>query len=263
MKNISVFSLLLATAFIPTLVTAQIDTLAVDSTSTSKNKNEVTYFKGYKKGRVATYWFGLDFGFNALMDNGDLNLTGGASVLDMNFGKSTNWKIHLFRQEIDIFQRKLKLIYGPTFEFARYNFQNPIRLSPNQPTLTVDTEAQGVRHANNRLYTSWLQVPVMIGYESNPKRRSQSFRAAVGMYGSLMLAANHEYRVDGQSDEVFIKDDFNLNTFRYGVTGRIGFGPITLFADYALNPMFKENQAPAALSNLRSFTIGMTILRWD
>jgi Outer membrane protein beta-barrel domain len=267
MKNIILAIAILFT----TAMTAQVDSTKVTSdttqvamkTDSSKSKNEVSFIKGYKKGKIATYWFGLDFGFNAIMENGNLNLSAATSDLDMNYGKSTQWKIHVFRQEIDLYKNKVRLIYGPTFEFSRYNFTNAIKFTPNQPSLQINREPEGVRHVNNRLYTSWLQVPVMIGYESNPKRKGQSFRAAVGVYGSLLLASNHEYRVEGEANEVNIKDDFNLNTFRYGLTGRIGFGRVTLYADYALNSMFKEDQAPAAFNKLHSFSIGMTLLGWN
>jgi hypothetical protein len=46
------------------------------------------------------------------------------------------------------------------------------------------------------------------------------------------------------NDKVKQKDDFNLNRFRYGITGRFGYAWINLFVNYGLSDLFEDGTGP-------------------
>jgi hypothetical protein len=56
--------------------------------------------------------------------------------------------------------------------------------------------------------------------------------------------------------KVKIKDDFNLNPFRYGLTARIDFPWFDFYLNYNLSEMFEDGQGPAT----QTFSAGINIV---
>ena len=71
----------------------------------------------------------------------------------------------------------------------------------------------------------------------------QSLRLGFGGYAGVRIKSKQfqEFENDGQDYTVKQKGDFNVNNFIYGVSGYIGYGEVSLYAKYDLNPMFENN----------------------
>lgn len=74
-------------------------------------------------------------------------------------------------------------------------------------------------------------------------------RAAVGPYAGYRLGGRSKFvyrEVDG-SGRSKAKEPIgaNLNNFRYGLRGEIGFRSVTFFASYDLNPLFQRDRGPS------------------
>ena len=62
-----------------------------------------------------------------------------------------------------------------------------------------------------------------------------------------------KYVEDGKKEKDKEKDDFNLSPLRWGLTARIGYEEINLFANYYMTPLFKSGMGP----ELQPFAAGL------
>jgi len=67
-----------------------------------------------------------------------------------------------------------------------------------------------------------------------------------GVIGGLKIGSHTKvlYKADGSKQKDKINDDFNLSPLRYGVTARIGYRALKLFATYNMTQMFETGQGP-------------------
>ena len=133
-----------------------------------------------------------------------------------------------------------------------YKFANDFRIVPDK--LVFTTENDGTVYSKNKLKTSFVEVPIL--FTLTPGKR-KSFYLSGGVYGGILMTAKQKLK-DTQGAKSKIKDDFNLNKFRYGLVGRIGLGPLAFYAQYSLTDLFKEGQGPV----LQPLNIGITILNF-
>ncbi|MGB1243107.1 MAG: outer membrane beta-barrel protein [Chitinophagales bacterium] len=205
------------------------------------------------KSKVKTRWFMLDFGFNTYLADGSFNLPNELNDFDLDYARSVNVNMHIFRQRIGLVGHNFNFMYGLELAWNNYHFENDITLLHNVDEVTVIES--GVDFKKNKLATTFLQVPVLFNIETNPRKPGKSFRISAGGYGGLLLGARTKQK-SSENGKVKIKDDFNLNKFRYGVIGQVGVGCINFYVDYALNGLFKEDLGP----DLRPISIGFTLV---
>lgn len=231
----------------------------VDIDMEDRKKDEKKTVK--KLSNIKTRWGMVDLGVNTLMQDGSFSLQGDANALSLNYGKSLNWNLHLFKQRINLIDHKINFIYGMSFDFNNYNFSEPITLQRNTSPLAI-TFNDTIEYKKNKLYTSFLTVPMMLNFESNPRKSSRSFRVSAGGYAGLMLASRTKqcYKDDdGDLQTQISRNDFNLNKFRYGLAGQVGVGPINFWANYSLVPMFETNKGPSG-ADLYPLNMGITLI---
>lgn len=204
--------------------------------------------------RIKTRWLMLDIGINSFIQDGKFGTTGAESILEINAGKSFDFNLYVFKQRIGIIQNYVNLEYGLGFDFSNYGFAQNIALERNTNPLEVTMLADDIDLKKNKLHTTFLNVPLMINFETSHKK-NKSFRVSAGVYAGILLGAKTKQK-DSAGDVTKIKDDFNVNRFRYGLTGQIGVGPINFFANYSLTPMFAEGLG----DSLQPLTVGLSVI---
>ena len=214
-----------------------------DDSDDDRNRND----------KIKTRWFMLDLGFNTYLSDGKFNLPSELNDFDLDYSRSVNVNMHIFRQRIGLIGNNLNFMYGLELAWNNYHFDNDITLLHNVDEVTV--VESGVDFKKNKLATTFLQVPVLFNIETNPKKPSKSFRISAGGYGGLLLGARTKQK-SSENGKVKIKDDFNINKFRYGLIGQVGVGCINFYVDYALNGLFKDDLGP----DLRPISIGFTLI---
>ena len=192
----------------------------------------------------------LDIGFSTYLHDGSLNLPADLDNFDQTFGGSWNINLHAFRQRLPIIKNAVGLEYGLTIAWKQYRFSNDFRIL--EDTIPFSVEDDGTSYRKNKLKTTFLEVPVMLTITPNSK---SNFYLSGGVYGGVLLNAKQKLR-DEDGNRTRIRDDFNLNKFRYGVIGRIGFGPFAIYGQLALNNLFKDDQGP----ELQPFNVGISLL---
>ena len=211
--------------------------------------------KDKKLSNVKTRWGMLDLGINTYLQDGGFDFTGDAELMDLNYARSINVNIHVFRQRVNLIAHHVNLLYGLSFDLHNYSFSEPITLQPDTEPLVITMDSENDLR-RNRLYNSFVEVPVMINLTSNPRKPGKAFRVSAGGYAGFLLGSRTRQRQEEGGQTVIQRDDFNLNKFRYGLTGQVGIGPINFYANYALNPLFEDGKGP----ELHPLNIGISVI---
>ena len=132
----------------------------------------------------------------------------------------------------------------------------------NSPTLLIQNVKDTTHFKKFKLQTSFLEIPVEFRYTSNPENPNKSWKAAVGAKIGTMLSAGTKGKnlLNGSGGTVnsFTQKEKSkryFNKTRFAVTGRIGYGALSLFTAWQVNAYFKEGLGP----DVRPYTIGLTI----
>jgi len=206
---------------------------------------------------VKIRWLLVDLGLSTYLSKDGFNLpqTAEYEPFEQNLWKSTNWNLHLMRMRINIYKHVVNLQTGLGFEFYRYNWTNNYDLPEGQANLVP--VKSGTDYDKNRMHSSWVTVPLMVNFETNPNKTNRSFHFSVGGYAAARLGTNIRQEGPDIKDRK-LRDDFNQNNFRYGLTSVIGYGPISVFANYSLVPLFKTENT--AFPELYPFNFGICLI---
>jgi hypothetical protein len=109
----------------------------------------------------------------------------------------------------------------------------------------------------SKLNANYIDIPLEFRWRSSSD--VNSFKIAIGAKAGVLVSAHTKikYKEDGMKREK-LTDDFELNRFRYGVYGRIGYGSFHVFGYYSLSELFNEGKAPGGRS-IVPYMVGITI----
>ncbi|MCB0760071.1 MAG: outer membrane beta-barrel protein [Flavobacteriales bacterium] len=215
----------------------------------------------------------FDLGMNILFDaNGSTDMTGDNQWLDLDYAKSLSWSYYPFDARLDIVDEYVQLGFGAGFEWRNYGLANNVNVYPKMPiydsTLTEVVEYRDTTFgvisdqfdfSKNRLRTTYLKVPLVLEFNTSTKD-SKSFHVEAGVIGGWRLGSNikQKFTEDGVDQKRKVKDDFNFNDFTLDATVRVGYGDVTVFANYGLTPLFADGRGP----EIYPLTVGISILTW-
>jgi len=137
-----------------------------------------------------------------------------------------------------------------------------IGIKDNTATLRFQDQSDTSHFKKYKLSTAYLEAPVELRYRSNPENDAKSFKVAIGAKAGVLLNAHTKGKtLEDKADHTLISYTLKENSKRYfnsnriSLTGRVGYGHLSLFTSYQLTPLFKEGVA----STIRPMTIGLTI----
>ncbi len=113
-----------------------------------------------------------------------------------------------------------------------------------------------------KLSNTWVEAPIEFRYMAHPDNPNKSFKAAVGIKVGTMLNAHTKGKnlqnSSNQTINSYIMKESSkryFNSLRMGASARVGYGAFSLFADYQINSLIKENLGP----QVHPFSIGLQI----
>lgn len=210
--------------------------------------------KSSRHRKVRTRYGLIDIGFSAISTPITYRLDNGIDPFEMRLWKSTNLNLHLIQQRINLANRNLNFVYGLSVESHKYFFDNPVVLLEDTPNAMFEF-FEDRSFKKNRLTYTYLTIPMMFNIKSNPRYPYRSFHLSAGGFAGLLLGANFKTKERGDKDKV--RDNFGLNTFRYGLRGEIGYGPLIFYGTFALNELFEKDKNNGYEVN--PFAIGLVI----
>ncbi|MCX6258338.1 MAG: porin family protein [Bacteroidia bacterium] len=204
------------------------------------------------------HWHGFEFGPDNYV-NKSAEMGGGQDNLTLNQGKSWAFYLNLLQYSIPLVKNNFGIVTGLGLEWNNYSFDNNISLVPN--TKTVMTTNDTLNYSKNKFRTTYLTLPIMLEYQTSSGSDNKKFFIGAGLLCGLKLGSStkQEWGSGNTEHELIVSDDYNLNTFRYGLTARIGYGHWGLFANYNITPLFKSSALP---DNLYPLTIGIKVINF-
>ncbi|HMG90780.1 MAG TPA: hypothetical protein VK589_12000 [Chryseolinea sp.] len=202
--------------------------------------------------------FNVEFGFNR-----DVS---GPPDFSLYFWGSRTANIY-YQYDIRILNSSFSVVPGIGLSLERYKFKNNYMLGYDADSELImipekDAPVEGI--TKSMLITNYVEVPVEIRYTVNPEDPARSFKVSVGgRVGFLYDSFNKvKYRENDEVKKYKDKQDFNLNKFRYGLMGRIGFGPFGVFTYYNLSPLFEKGKGlktDDTFNDFNTWTIGVSL----
>ncbi|MFN4198069.1 MAG: hypothetical protein ACK4FS_03480 [Flavobacterium sp.] len=229
-----------------------------DSISFGKNRISIKWERDsdYSKKKFTdpgekrtTSQFVFALGVNNLLTDGDL---GSLDNSDYRFWGSrfyewgVTWNTRIFKND-----NLLHAKYG--FSVIYNNLrptQNRYFVKDGNQTLL---ETANVNLNESRFRNVQLVLPFHLEFDLTPKevnedgsyrfRTHEHIRFGIGGYTGLNFKTKQilRYREDDILVRTKERGDFNASNFVYGLSAYLGCGPISLYAKYDLNPLFKNN----------------------
>ncbi len=205
--------------------------------------------KGYDP--VKTRWFMLDVGLNTYLEDGSADITN--TNLALNQGKSWNVDFHIFKQRIGLIKNYVNLMYGLSVDYNHYNFNSDAIMVDGVDDLQFITPEGNL--VKNKIRTTFVNVPLMLHVNTNPRKPGRAIKLSGGVYGGILTKVKAK-RIYDDSNKNIVKDDFNINRFRFGFVGQLGIGPINLYAKYSPDHLFRDSLG----GGLQPVSVGLSVI---
>jgi len=205
------------------------------------------------------------FMFNVTIDNlldGGKDSFYNSSVLNPNFGA-------YFLYDLPLGKSGFSVAPGLGLTLSKINLDNSILVQDTLGTTFIQSKnhpmfatGSSTAYSSSSFYTSWLEVPVELRYKSKPINGRSCIKVAFGLRAGIRLAANSKIsyydKLIQRDVDMKLSPYSDLNSLRYGMTFRIGYGALNLFGYYGLNQLIKDNKNYNNL-DLRQYSIGISI----
>lgn len=192
--------------------------------------------------RIDVDFLNFDIGTNFLTANQGFNLPSDYDNMEIIPMRSTHLAFHTFKTRVNMAKGHIGLVTAITFDNNRFQWRNNVTLLPNQDSVIFAPDSISFR--KNKLITWHAQIPLLLSFQTNPTNPKKNFHISVGGYAGLLIGSSLKQKSDALG-KVKKEDDFNLTSFRYGLTARVGFGNFEIYTNYSLTPLFQEGDAPA------------------
>jgi len=199
------------------------------------------------------HWAGFELGLNNYVDK-DYNYVfdGENSNFELDAGRSWGFSINFTEYNIP-FGNNVGLITGLGTDFNHYHFRNNVTIV-EENNFIVATPRADVSFDKNKISTWSFTMPLILEIQLH----KPNFYISGGIVGKVKVKSwsKQKYELDGVKFKDKKRSDFLMNTFRYGLTARVGFGFIRFYANYDLVPLFQKDRGP----ELYPVSVGVTIL---
>ncbi|KXX68447.1 outer membrane beta-barrel protein [Flammeovirga sp. SJP92] len=155
---------------------------------------------------------------------------------------------------------------GVGYTADNYFMKNGVTIYNNgNNTLPVDAVSGDQRLRKSKFVGNYVDVPLEFRFRNHPGRNA--FRFAVGAKLSVLVDSHTKVKYEDEYGNVRVSKDkgnLNMNVFKAGLVGRIGYGWINFFCYYGLTNTFESDKllntdGVAFTGTDRPITIGITV----
>lgn len=205
--------------------------ISVGETARKRNNDNYSNFH-------SNSYFGLSFafGFSNFMelDYPD-SWVRNHPMMDLNVGKSIEINVGLPRIHFGFGKRHESGIRtGLNFVWNNYTFAEKVTLKKDGGVLLPDDDITSDKFEKSKLTTFGLRIPLEINIAF-----SDLFSISAGVFGQANLKSytKVKYPVEKQYN-------MYINPFSYGFSAKLGFSWFSIYADYTMTELFKEDKGP-------------------
>ncbi len=221
-----------------------------------KDKN----FTYKRKARFKGHWAGFEWGFNGLMDaDQSINMQDDLKYLELKQGRSWNFNLNFMQYSFGFGTDKVGLVTGLGLEFNNYHFRNPTSIKVEDGVTVVNNSYALDPNkivTKSKLSTTYFTAPLLLEFQIPTSYKHRIYFSA-GVVGGVKIGSNTKVVYEGTNKgKDKVRDDYNLSPFRYGLTARVGYRKLSLFATYYPVQLFEENKG----DEIYPFAIGLRLL---
>jgi hypothetical protein len=113
-------------------------------------------------------------------------------------------------------------------------------------------------YKKNKLGLTYIDIPLELRFRSKPSAKNNSFKVAIGFKAGVLVDGKTKVKQKNAAGDMKVykeKRYDDLNRFRYGVTLRIGYGPVSVIGYYSLAKVFDKGKGP----DITPFSVGLSI----
>jgi hypothetical protein len=239
-----------------------------DGNTTVKFPNRTSHFdywdtEYHHRSDFTGHWSGVDFGINGFVDKSNsFAMKNDMAWLDLKQARSWNFDINFMQYSIGFGTDKVGLVTGMGLEFNNYHFSNPISLKVEDGVTMVDSSyiKGGFDVQKTKLSTTNLTIPLLLEFQIPTGDHGHRIFISGGVIGGLRIGAHTKviYEDSGKKKDKN-REDFNLATFRYGFTARVGYRGLKLFATYYPVALFEKGKGP----EVYPFSVGLILFNFS
>ena len=205
-----------------------------------------------RSGKFDGHWEGVELGFNGF-DKPNYSAYKGNEFMSLNQGKSMEFNLNFYKLNIGLYKSYVGLVSGMGLSFNSYRFENPYTLRRG----TQMTEAIPLTYDNlskTKLAVWYFQVPLLFEFQIPVNQHEGRVYVNAGLVGGVKIGSHTKVKHGDTKDKDH--SGYNMNSFKYAATARIGYKNVGLFATYSLTPLFESGKGP----ELTPFTLGISLL---
>ncbi|NBC82564.1 MAG: outer membrane beta-barrel protein [Bacteroidetes bacterium] len=217
--------------------------------------------KSDKSNEFKGHWFSFDWGFNNYLNpDGSISRNASNQYMDLNTGRSWNFNINFSQYSIGIIKDRAGFVTGLGIEINNYHFDGENNITKQDGKIVPDYRfaTANIEIKKNRFATTYITVPLLFETQLTGGDPDDRLYVSFGVIGGIRIGNNIKvkYFEDGRKKKYKERgDDFNINTFRYGVTAKAGYKSFSVFSRYYLTPLFEKNNGP----ELYPLSAGLTL----
>ncbi|MFZ4752540.1 MAG: outer membrane beta-barrel protein [Chitinophagaceae bacterium] len=129
----------------------------------------------------------------------------------------------------------------------------------NQQVVLTDTTAfiqfvpETQDYKKYKISTAYVEAPFELRFFSNKENRNEGFKAALGLKVGALVGAHSKGKRTFNSKPIIEKVNTKryLDTWRYAMTLRLGYGNFSVFGSYQLNSLFRAGSGPESIRPLQ------------
>ena len=231
------------------------------------NGTSVKYEKELRRknwtGNFNAHWSGLDVGMNFFQTSdfsmGINNLPTSnysiykgteyeelGEVFNLRPNKSLSWNINFLEYAFTNRRNNFAIVTGMGVSLNDYAFDLPVTIEKKDGhgmIVPKDISVENSSVKKSKLHINYLTAPLILEIKTPLRMGSSNLHIAAGVIGSLYLGSHTKYKYQNKNKEK-IKGNFHINQWKYELTGRISFGDFTIFANYSMTSIFRDNLGP-------------------
>jgi len=196
----------------------------------------------------------IELGFNFLIDNPD--------SMDTGFWGSKSFNAQ-YLYSVRLGKSAISLHPGFGIATDKFSFDNDVTLVRNLDGTVSIKPLEVIEYGEvkkTKLAATYFEVPLELRFHFNKDNFKRSFKLAVGGKLGILLSSHTKIKNErlGEGQKLKTKDNFELNRFRYGLQGSLGYAGISVYYYYGLNNMFEKGRGPEATQAFQT-QVGLAI----
>lgn len=128
----------------------------------------------------------------------------------------------------------------------------------NDTTTQIQFVPENIDYKKYKYNLTYVEAPFELRYFENKSNRNEGIKAAIGLKVGTILSAHTKAKYTINNKPVIEKVNTKrfIETWRYSLTARVGWGNFSIYGQYAINNLFKLNTGPV---NVKPYQIGICI----